>query len=183
MDAQEILHALGEALGDDGDGGLVDVNRAVDDPYGVVATGRLIEACELLRDDARFAMDYLRCLSGVDREDRLEVVYHLVSLSKKHTVALKVYLDRDDPRVASVSAVWHTADWHERETYDLFGIRFLGHPDLRRILLPDDWVGYPLRKDYEPPAEYHGIAAARPNPLDKIPKSHAPAGGEGDAHG
>jgi NADH-quinone oxidoreductase subunit C len=94
----------------------------------------------------------------------MEVVYHLSSITKKHSMVVKVKIPRwkDDvegqcPEVPSVTSVWRTADWHEREVYDLSGIWFTGHPDLTRILCPEDWVGYPLRKDYEMPLEYHGI--------------------------
>ena len=92
------------------------------------------------------------------------VVYHLSSIAKKHSLVVKANLPRwkDDvegqlPEVPTVSDVWRTADWHERELYDLSGVRFVGHPNLRRILCPEDWVGHPLRKDYEMPLEYHGI--------------------------
>jgi len=94
----------------------------------------------------------------VDRLDRFEVVYHLASLSHGHRIVLKAIVPRDDPHIASVAAIYPTANWHERETYDLMGIVFDGHPDLRRILLPDDWEGHPLRKDYVFPESYHGIS-------------------------
>ena len=94
------------------------------------------------------------------------MVYHVSSIAKKHTLVVKVMLPRwkndvegEIPEVPSVSRVWAVADWHEREAYDLMGIRFTGHPNLVRILCPDDWVGHPLRKDYEFPLEYHGIRA------------------------
>ena len=100
----------------------------------------------------------------VDWEPHLEIVYHLSSTLNKHTLVVKVKSPRwkDDqtgalPEIPSLVDVWKTADWHERETYDLSGIHFVGHPDLRRILCPEDWVGHPLRKDYEMPLEYHGI--------------------------
>ena len=102
--------------------------------------------------------------AAVDWQPHVEVVYHLSSLVHRHRLVLKVMLPRwqDDvegrlPEVPSVSDVWRTADWHEREVFDLSGVAFVGHPDLRRILLPEDWVGHPLRKDYQLPAEYHGI--------------------------
>jgi NADH-quinone oxidoreductase subunit C len=94
----------------------------------------------------------------------MEVVYHLWSVPHRTTLVLKVILPRwkndregDLPEVPSVRGVWSTADWHEREVYDLSGVMFTGHPALRRILCPEDWVGHPLRKDYEMPLEYHGI--------------------------
>jgi NADH-quinone oxidoreductase subunit C len=104
----------------------------------------------LLRDDPSTAYNYLRNLSGVDQETHLEVVYHLLSLSKKHEVCIKVKTAREGSSVPSVTSVWSTANWNEREVFDLLGIDFPGHPDMRRIMMPDDWVGYPLRKDYEP---------------------------------
>jgi NADH-quinone oxidoreductase subunit C len=94
----------------------------------------------------------------------MELVYHLSSIRFKHTLVLKVMIDRwnngregELPVVPSVTGIWRTADWHEREVFDLSGVEFSGHPNLRRILCPEDWEGYPLRKDYELPKEYHGI--------------------------
>ncbi len=102
--------------------------------------------CRLLRD---LGFEYLNCLSGVDWLSRLEVVYDLSSLRHPHKVHLRVPLPREGPVLRSVTDIWCGANWHERECYDLFGVRFDGHPDLRRILLSEDWVGYPLRKDYQ----------------------------------
>ncbi|MHC4942753.1 MAG: NADH-quinone oxidoreductase subunit C [Planctomycetota bacterium] len=110
-----------------------------------------------LRDDGECRLDTLSLLSGVHYEDRFECVYHLLSTVLKHDVVVKVHLDKDDPHVHTASFVHPTANWHERETYDLIGIRFDGHPDPRRIYLPEDWEGHPLRKDYEFPKEYNGI--------------------------
>jgi NADH-quinone oxidoreductase subunit C len=111
-----------------------------------------------LRDDDQMQFDVLMCLSGVDYTGgKLGVVYHLHSMKRNHKITLKTEVMREHPRVASVQAVWRTANWHEREAYDLFGIVFDGHPDLRRILLPDDWEGYPLRKDYQVPEFYNGM--------------------------
>jgi NADH/F420H2 dehydrogenase subunit C len=110
----------------------------------------LVELCKFLCDDPELQFDYLRCLSAVDwfEEGQMEVVYHLYSMKHGHGLVVKVRIGREDPRLPSVSNIWATANWHEREAYDLFGIVFEGHPDLRRILLPQDWVGHPLRKDY-----------------------------------
>jgi len=135
------------------------------DPWITAPAARLRDVCLALRDDPGLAMDYLRCLSGVDRGDRIEVVYHLVSLRQHHGVTLKVELDRGAPAVDSVQDLWRTANWFEREAMDLVGIQFVGHPNLVRLMMPPDWVGHPLRKDYEQPPEYHGISTTRPDLL------------------
>ena len=111
----------------------------------------LPDVCRFLKESPELKFDYLACVSGVDWPDRFEVVYHLESLLLKHKLVLKVNADRDDPKVPSLTSVWAGADFQEREAYDMFGIVFEGHPDLRRILLPEDWEGYPLRKDYVSP--------------------------------
>ncbi|MEO8233010.1 MAG: NADH-quinone oxidoreductase subunit C [Ignavibacteriota bacterium] len=113
-----------------------------------------------LRDTSELLFDSLMNLSGVDeiKASLLSVYYHLESTKLKHKITLKVSTDRNKPEVSTVSEVWKAADWHEREAYDLFGIIFLNHPDLRRILMPYDWdAGYPLRKDYENPEFYQGM--------------------------
>jgi NADH/F420H2 dehydrogenase subunit C len=102
-------------------------------------------ACRALRD---LGFEYLNCLSGADWTTHLEVVYDLSSLVHPTKMHLRVKVAREQPVLRSVTDLWRAADWHERECYDLFGVRFDGHPDHRRILLPEDWVGYPLRKDY-----------------------------------
>jgi len=113
------------------------------------------DVCLFLRDEPSIKMDHLADLTAVDYSKypgdpgpRFEVVYNMISTTYRHRIRLKVRLPEDDPRIDTVSSVWQTANWHERETYDLMGITFDGHPDLRRILLPDDWEGYPLRKEY-----------------------------------
>ena len=113
-----------------------------------------------LRDSSELLFDSLMNLSGVDeiKASLLSVYYHLESTKLKHKITLKVSTDRNKPEIPTVSEVWKAADWHEREAYDLFGIIFLNHPDLRRILMPYDWdAGYPLRKDYENPEFYQGM--------------------------
>jgi NADH-quinone oxidoreductase subunit C len=129
------------------------------DPFLVVETSAVAEIGAWLRDEPEMAFDTMHCLSGVDypEQDKLEVVYHLFSLQHRHWIILKLELTRSDPKAPTVENVWKTANWHEREAYDLFGITFEGHSDLRRILLPDDWEGYPLRKDWEWPEQWHGI--------------------------
>lgn len=147
------------------------------DPWIEVAPSRLVDVCLYLRDEDDLRFDFLSCISGVDYlepdpkkaakapfEPHLEVVYHLYSMTFKRSLVVKVLLPRwkndqpgELPEVPSVAGVWRTADWHEREVFDLSGVQFTGHPDLRRILCPEDWEGHPLRKDYEMPLDYHGI--------------------------
>lgn len=129
------------------------------DPWLLVEPARIREVCRLLRDDPALGFGSLMCLSGVDwpKENKLQVVYHLHSIERGHRIVLKADMPRDEPRVPSVESVWKFANWHEREAYDLLGIVFEGHPDLRRILLPFDWEGHPLRKDYVYPDTYRGI--------------------------
>ncbi len=114
---------------------------------------------EFLHSDERLKLNWLQCLSGLDyaADETLAVVYDLWSFELRHRFAVKVFCPRSNPHVPSVADLWRAADWHEREAFDLFGIVFDGHPDLRRILLADDWEGYPLRKDYVFPRQYHGI--------------------------
>jgi NADH-quinone oxidoreductase subunit C len=116
-----------------------------------VARSLVREACVLLRDDPGCPFNFLSDVTCVDRypsDPRFEVVYHLLSLARKERVRLKVALEGDSPAVESVTSVWPAANYFEREVYDLFGVRFAGHPYLRRLLMPEDWEGFPLRKDY-----------------------------------
>jgi NADH-quinone oxidoreductase subunit C len=109
---------------------------------------RLIEVCRFLKDNG---FERLSTVTAVDRypsRPRFEVVYHLHSISRKERLRLKARLDGDSPEIDSATAVWRAANWYEREVFDLFGIRFRNHPDLRRIMMPEDWEGHPLRKDY-----------------------------------
>jgi len=154
MDHASILAALTDTFGEDVTGGPEGLPG---DPYVVVTAGRLHEVVEHLKSDPALAMDQLKLITGIDRGDVMECVYHLYSYTHFHAVTLKVKLDRDNPQVQSVVDLHGAAEWHERETFDMTGIRFAGHENLRRILLPEDWVGYPLRADYKEPEEYHGI--------------------------
>ncbi|MBJ8078053.1 NADH-quinone oxidoreductase subunit C [Bacillus cereus group sp. N12] len=132
---------------------LVDsyINKLSKDvPTLVVDPSKYYEVMELLRFHEGLAFDYMSELHATDFVTHMEVYVHLFSYGKKQSVAVKVKLDREVPQVESVTALWKGADWPEREAYDLLGIVFKGHPNLTRILMPDDWVGYPLRKDYEP---------------------------------
>lgn len=104
-----------------------------------------------LRSTSGLDFDYLFCVTAVDWKTHLTMVYHLGSTLHHHTLVIKIKLDRNKPELASVSAIWRTAEFHEREAYDLMGIVFTGHPDLRRLFMTDDWQGWPLRKDYDDP--------------------------------
>ncbi|MBB3110548.1 NADH-quinone oxidoreductase subunit C [Paenibacillus phyllosphaerae] len=117
-------------------------------PMLTVRPEQWLAAAQTLRSTDGGTFDYLRNVSGVDYETHLEVVYHLVSLVTKREATIKVKTNREQPSVPSVTPIWATANWNEREIYDLLGVAFPGHPDLRRIMMPDDWVGHPLRKDY-----------------------------------
>lgn len=129
------------------------------EPFVRIVPGRLREAAGFLRDEPDLDFRFLNCISGVDFPDRkeIEVVYHVSSLAHRHTLAFKVVLQRDKPEVPTVEEVWPAANWHEREVWDLLGVVFTGHSDFRRILLPDDWEGHPLRKDYQVQAFWHGM--------------------------
>ncbi|MED3612436.1 NADH-quinone oxidoreductase subunit C [Bacillus wiedmannii] len=151
---QPYLNQYVEVIkGNIGEDTLVDsyINKLSKDvPTLVAEPSKYYEVMELLRFHEGLAFDYMSELHATDFVTHMEVYVHLFSYGKKQSVAVKVKLDREEPQVESVTALWKGADWPEREAYDLLGIVFKGHPNLSRILMPDDWIGYPLRKDYEP---------------------------------
>ncbi|NLF71819.1 MAG: NADH-quinone oxidoreductase subunit C [Candidatus Anammoximicrobium sp.] len=173
MNAAELCTDLQTRFGP----GVLGVNLEAIDPWIELAPEALLPVCQFLRDEPSLQFNLLNCITGVDFchtdpkkaaksswQPHLEVVYHLSSLARRHRLVLKLTRPRwkdgivgQLPAVPSVTGIWKTALWHEREVYDLVGVWFDGHPDLRRILCPEDWVGHPLRKDYEMPLEYHGI--------------------------
>lgn len=131
---------------------IEEVKEALGEVTVVAKRDSLIELLTFLRDDPRFRFNFLSDLSGVDLGEfaspRFSVAYHLYSLEHNHRLRVKVYLEEDDAVLPTVCPVWSTANWHEREVYDMFGVVFDGHPDLRRILMPSDYEGHPLRKDF-----------------------------------
>src|SRR5688500_1537553 len=131
---------------------VTEVIEALGEVTAVVPAEHIVDVCTALKAGPDSKFDFLADLCGADRgieeEPRFEVNYHLFSTTRHHRLRLKVLLDEANARVPSVTGVWRTANWHERETFDLFGVVFEGHPDLRRILLPDDWQGHALRKDF-----------------------------------
>lgn len=155
MTPEEVHKKLQEQFGDV----IVEFNGEALDPWIKIKPENTFEIAQFLRDNKDLAFDCLMCLSGMDygAGSDVGVVYSLYSMKHKHRITLRVDLPRENPEVTSVETIWRTADWHEREAFDLFGIHFEGHRDLRRILCPDDWEGYPLRKDYVVQEFYHGI--------------------------
>ena len=131
---------------------VVEATEAFGEVTAIVPREHIVAICAFLKNDRDLEFNFLADLCGADRgpedEPRFEVNYHLFSTSRHHRLRIKVLLNEDDPHVETVTGVWRTANWHERETYDLLGVIFDGHPDLRRILLPDDWQGHALRKDF-----------------------------------
>ena len=214
MEAQAIYELLAEKIGDGALGFAADGAEPVAD----VAPASIAAACTFLRDDERCGFDMLMCLSGIDWDgydetgkgksvgilgytdlgepetsDRVAegdfgVVYSLYSHALRHKFTLRVRVPRAVAAVPTVAGVWETANWHEREAWDLLGIRFEGHPDLRRMLLDETWVGHPLRKDYQMPEMWETVPlkgqdyARSPFPATETATPDAPAG-DGPAEG
>ena len=160
MEPLEIAEKVKEKFPDD----VLEITSFRDQVSVTVKSDRILDICHYLKNDSALEMNFLTDLCGVDykdREFRFAVVYHLLCLKHNHRIRIKALISESDPSIDSVVTVWSGANCHERETYDLFGIIFRGHPDLRRILLPEDWEGFPLRKDYplKGPAgwEYEGF--------------------------
>jgi NADH-quinone oxidoreductase subunit C len=166
MDATEVYARLEKQF----PGKVSDFKGDVPEPYLTVDAQAIIEVCRFLRDDSTLQFEVLSDLTAVDwpKEEKIQVVYHLYSYARKHQIVLKVNLPRDNPKIATAEGVWKVANWFEREIYDLFGVIFEGHSDLRRIMLPEDWVGYPLRKDYVEQEEYDGMSTQRAPLVEKL---------------
>jgi NADH-quinone oxidoreductase subunit C len=143
----EIANRLEDRFPDD----VIDITTFRDQTSVTVRSGRVVDLCRFLRDEPDLAMDYLADLCGVDhgeRKPRFEVVYNLYSMRHRHRIRIKAGVEENDPTIASVVEIWKGADWYEREAFDMYGVSFDGHPDLRRLLMPEDWRGSPMRKDY-----------------------------------
>ncbi len=183
MEAQAIYDLLAAKIGE----GALGFDAEALDPVATVAPASIVDACTFLRDDERCDFNQLMCLSGLDWDgydengkgksvsilgytdlgepetsDRVSegdfgVVYNLYSHNQKHKFTLQVRVPREVASVPTVSEIWETANWHEREAWDLVGIRFAGHTDLRRMLMEENWVGHPLRKDYEMPSQWESV--------------------------
>jgi NADH-quinone oxidoreductase subunit C len=147
MEPLEIANRIKEKFPEE----VLEFVRYLDQVSVTVKKDRIADLCRYLHDNPDLYFDYLVDLCGVDyieKRPRFEVVYNLYSIKYRHRIRLKAVVPEEDLNIDSVMPVWTGANWHERETYDMYGINFKGHPDLRRILLPEDWEGYPLRKDY-----------------------------------
>jgi len=153
MTPQEIAALLIEKF----DSRILESKPDAINPWSAVEPAAILEIGQFMRSDEQLYMDHLELLGGSDYKDRIEVVYILFSMKHRHRYTLKARLPREAPAIHTVESVWSVANWHEREAYDMFGIVFEGHSDLRRILCPDDWEGYPLRKDYKYPKSYRDM--------------------------
>ncbi len=153
MTPQEIAALLTEKF----EGKILESKTDSLSPWSAVESACILEIGRFLKEDGRLSMDHLELLGGADYKDRIEVVYILFSMKHRHRYTLKCRLPREAPALSTVESLWGVANWHEREAFDMFGIVFEGHSDLRRILCPDDWEGYPLRKDYKSPTSYRDM--------------------------
>jgi NADH-quinone oxidoreductase subunit C len=168
MTPQDIFKKLQAQFGDQAVFDLHEDPKKDKDPWFQCAPYSFEEVGTFLRDDPECLFDYMECLTGTDyvKEGQIRVTWHLYSYPLKHRVVIKCFLPRADAAMPTMVNVWPVCNWQERECFDLLGVLFEGHPDLRRLLLPDDWEGHPMRKDYGEKDEYHGIPTTRPNPLE-----------------
>lgn len=159
MESRDIFSKVAEVFGNRVEG----FNEEGVDPCFKVRSDSIVEVCRFLRDDQDLAFEVLSDLTALDlpKDNIIQVVYHLYSYTKRHQIVLKADLPREGPALKTVEGVWRAANWMEREVFDLFGVVFEGHPDLRRIMLPEDWVGHPLRKDFVEQEQYDGISTSR----------------------
>ncbi len=169
MEAPDIIEKLRAEFGD----AILQADVEAVDPFAVVQAERVHDIIQYLRDADDLMFDYLMSISGVDYQgivegDPLGVVYHLYSYQHRHTFVIKAQVPRDDPHCPTVSDLYGAANWQEREAFDLFGIVFDGHKDLRRILLPPQWEGHPMRKDWQEPETILGISTVRKSLRERL---------------
>jgi len=152
LTAEQIHQRLAARFGD----AIGPLSAPKKDPFFTIAKEKLVEVARFLKSDPELSFDFLQDLTATDhpKDGVIKVVYHFYSYQHRHLFAAKVLADRANPVLDTLEPVWKAANWMEREVYDLFGVQFTGHPDLRRVLLPDDWVGHPLRKDYSEAGGY-----------------------------
>lgn len=168
MTQEEVCTQLKAQFGD----AVSALSETKGDRFVTVKGDKIVDVCRYLKTTAGLEFDFCQDITALDWPARkvIEVVFHIFSMVHRHGLVLKVETNREDPTIATVEGVWKAANWLEREVYDLFGVKFVGHSDLRRILLPDDWVGFPLRKDYQEAGGFHGIDNVRQDPLVQLSK-------------
>jgi len=145
----------------------LDIEPLAADLSFIVPLEKYFDFCQFLKNDPELQFENLMCLTAVDQLENLELVVHLNSYSKRHRLAVKVRLPMDNPKIQSVTPLWPGVNWHEREAFDLYGIVFESHPDLRRILLADDWEGFPMRKNYK-----HWNLVPLPDDITEVTKDY-----------
>src|SRR5262249_486619 len=152
---QKVKERCGEAI--------ESFNEKALDPYIVVKADAIVEVCRFLKENPALAFDCLSNISALDyiKANKIKLSPPSLSHPPRHKIVVKVDVPRENPTMPSVEGIWKAANWQEREIYDLLGVILTGHPDLRRLLMPEDWVGHPLRKDFVEPEEYHGISTRR----------------------
>ena len=156
MDFPGILEYLNNSLGKD----FLIIDEELPPETVKVSAQNWNRLASFLREDEQLFFDAMMCITGIDEgieSEYLAVMYNLHSMKYKHKIEVYIQISKSEPKVPSVEQIWRIADWFEREIYDMYGIEFEGHRDLRRSLLPSDWEGFPLRKDYKFPETYHGI--------------------------
>lgn len=152
---ERVLERITERFSED----LVAVDRGGQLPVLLVTRERAVDVLSLLRRE--FDFESLMSETAADKTDRIVMIYHIYSTPNRQKLVLKADLPRENPEIGTAEGVWRAANWYEREIYDLFGVTFIGHSDLHRILNPPDWEGHPLLKDYQPAEEYHGMEIER----------------------
>jgi len=181
MDGSQIIEKLQQAFGTEN----ISVDEGSKTPGVFIPASLLIDVMRMLRNDPEFSMDFLNNITGCDMlglknydGDHLRSVYHLYSYAHRHEFVISVNIERDDPVIPSLSELWASAIWMERESFDLLGIIYEGHPNLTRILLPTEFEGYPLRKDWEERSHVMGIETTRQTPVELLKFFHEKMGGE-----
>lgn len=161
MNIEEFKNLIDSKLGE---GVVLSIDENATPKALLIDSTKVEVVMGLLRDVEKSFFDLLSCLTAIDNGPELntmEVIYNLYSIPLEHALMIKTVISRENPEIETVSHLWKTADWHEREAYDLFGINFINHADLRRILMPADWEGHPMLKDYEEAATYRGMKTIR----------------------
>ncbi len=150
---RDIYYKLRELFGQD----VLDFSDTAIDPIITINPALNLDILKYLKESEEFMFSYLMCLTGVDRNENIEIVYHIYSVKLNTKLTIKTKLEVNNLNIKSINMLWKGSDWMEREIFDLLGVVFIDHPNLKRILLPEDWVGYPLRKDYVFPKDYQGM--------------------------